>query len=141
MSGPLSLLRHRNIFRHRCPLQGKMLWGCFAFWISLALAPLSVLAQTVPVTIVVTTGTPLGSSGGGSLAVASLSAAGLTSGLVFSQLVMPVPETLIESASARRKTTPGLLQGLPGTALEMREETGPEFLQRPRTIGAMFRYE
>lgn len=123
MSGPLSLLRHRSIFRPHRPLQNKRLWGLCAFWVSLVLAPLSVSAQTAPVTVVVQFGgTPLGSSGGGSLAVASLSASGLTSGLVFNQLVLPEALTTIEQTSAQ-------------------EGAAPEFLQRPRTIGGMFRYE
>lgn len=125
MSGPLSLLRHRSIFRHHWPLQEKRLWGLFAFWVSLALAPISVSAQTAPVTIGVQIGgtpAPLGSSGGGSLAVASLSASGLTSGLVFNQLVLPEAQTTTEKTSAQ-------------------EGAVPELLQRPRTVGGMFRYE
>src|SRR5262245_9116971 len=106
-----------SIFRYSCSLQAKMLWGLFAFWVSLALAPLNVSSQTAPVTIEVTIGTPLGSSGGGSLAVASLSASGLTSSLVFDQLVLPEAQTASEKTAA------------------------PELLQRPRTVGGMFRYE
>ncbi len=106
-----------STFRYSRPLQAKMLWGLFAFWVSLALAPLNVSSQTAPVTIGVTIGTPLGSSGGGSLAVASLSASGLTSGLVFNQLVLPEAQTATEKTAV------------------------PELLQRPRTVGGMFRYE
>ena len=123
MSGPLPRLRHRRIFRHHCPFQETRLWGLFAFWVSLALAPLSVFAQTAPVTIGVRLGgPPLGSSGGGSLAVSSLSVSGLISGLVFNQLVLPEPQTSLEKTSAQ-------------------EGIAPELLQRPRTVGGMFRYE
>jgi len=124
MSGPLSLLRHWSVFRYRRPRHEKMLWGLLALWVSLGLAPISVSSQTAPVTIGVTIGTPapLGSSGGGSLAAASLSASGLTSGLVFNQLVLPEAQTTTEKTSAQEGTVPGLLQ-------------------RPRTVGGMFRYE
>ena len=124
MSGPLSLLRYWSIFRHRCPLQDKRLWALCLFWTSLVLVPLSVSAQTAPVTIEVTLGspTPLGSSGGGSVAAASISASGLTSGLVFNQLILPEPQTALEQMSAQAGAAPALLQ-------------------KPRTFGAMFRYE
>ncbi len=125
MSGLLPLLRHRSRFRYRCPLQAQRLWSPCTFWVSLALAPLSTSAQTAPVTIGVQIGgtpAPLGSRSGGGLAVASLPASGLTSGLVFNQLVLPEAQTTIEKTSAQAGAT-------------------PQLLQRPRTVGGMFRYE
>jgi hypothetical protein len=56
------------------------------------------------------------------LAVASLSASGLTSSLLFTQLVLPEAQTTLEKTAAQGGAAPGLLQ-------------------RPRTFGAMFRYE
>jgi len=123
MSRPLALLRYRCLFRHRRPLQAQRRWGLVACWVSLALALLSVSAQTAPITIEVQLGgPPLASSGRGSLAVASLSAAGLTSSLLFTQLVLPEAQTTLEKTAAQAGAAPGLLQ-------------------RPRTVGAMFRYE
>jgi hypothetical protein len=125
MSGLLPLLRHRSHFRHRCPLRAQPLWAPCVFWVSLALAPLSASAQTAPVTIGVQIGgtpAPLGSSSGGRLALASLPASRLTSGLEFNQLVLPEVQTTIEKTSAQA-----------GSA--------PQLLQIPRAIGGMFRYE
>jgi len=88
MSRPLALLRYRCLVGPRRPLQAKKPWGLVACGVSLALALLSVSAQAAPVRIGVQIGGPsLESSGSGSLPIASLSTSGLSSGLVFTQLV------------------------------------------------------
>jgi hypothetical protein len=97
-------------------------------WVgSLLLVPLAGLAQpTAPVTVTVQF-EPLGQeavagTGGGNLAVSTISPAGLTTSLIFNQVILPKVETRSERDSEQAE----LAQRLP---------------RLPRTFGGMFRYE
>jgi hypothetical protein len=82
--------------------------------------------ETAPVTVIVQFEQPaveaFGGSGGGNLAASTISAAGVTSLMIFNQVVLPRVESKIERETRQEELT----QQLP---------------QRPRTFGGMFRYE
>jgi hypothetical protein len=89
--------------------------------------PLLASAQeTAPVTVIVQFEEPavevFGGSGGGNLAASTISAAGVTSLMIFNQVVLPRIESKIERQTRE-------------------EELAEKLPQRPRTFGGMFRYE
>ena len=94
---------------------------------SLPLIPMLAAAQeTTPVTVIIQFAPPaveaFGGSGGGDLAASTISAAGVTSFTIFSQVVLP----RVESKSEQESKQEELAQRLP---------------QRPRTFGGTLRYE
>jgi hypothetical protein len=95
---------------------GSLLW----------LPILAAAQETAPVTVSIQFEPPpvetFGGSGGGNLAASTISAAGVTSFTIFSQVVLP----RVESKAERDGRQEELAQHLP---------------QRPRTFGGTFRYE
>jgi hypothetical protein len=94
---------------------------------SLLLVPWAAFAQqTVPVTVTVqfepVGQQAAGGTGGGNLAISTISPAGLTSSITFNQVILPK----VETRSERESEQAALAQRLP---------------RLPRTFGGMFRYE
>ncbi len=103
-------------------------WKFLSAWLgSLLVVPFLAFAQqTVPVTVTVQF-EPLGQqavggTGGGNLAISTISAAGMTSSIMFNQVILPKVETRSERESEQ-------------AALAQRVS------RLPRTFGGMFRYE
>jgi hypothetical protein len=98
------------------------LWLGSLLWIPI----LASAQQSAPVTVTIQFEPPaveaFGGSGSGDVAISTISAAGVTSFTIFSQVVLP----RVESVAERESKQDELAQRLP---------------QRPRTFGGTFRYE
>jgi hypothetical protein len=110
--------------RHPRGIRRKFLCAWLASLLSIPM--LASAQETVPVTITVQFEQPAqqaaGGTGGGDLAVSTISAAGTTSSITFNQVILPK----VETKSERERQQAVLAQQLP---------------RLPRTFGGMFRYE